>query len=297
MRARIALTAVAAVAALLLTGCVDNAPAADSSQGNDPARTVKPDAAAVELLPSSVAKSGTLIIGTSPNYAPNEFRDKAGKPIGWAIELSAAVAGKLGLEADVTIARFESIIPRIEGGTINLGESSFTDTLAREEKVDFVNYFVAGTQWASATGKSVDPDNACGLKVAVQATTAQETVEIPAKSAACVAAGKAPIEKLAYDTQDAAFNAVAIEQADAVSADSTVTLYGIEKLKGKLQPAGKTFEASPYGFAVKKDSGMAEAVQAAVQSLVDDGTYGKILEDWGVSSGGIDKVTINAAIS
>ena len=298
MRARHALPALTAVAALMLTGCADNSKTDTSgSKTNSSTSVVKKDAAAAALLSAKVAQSGKLVIATSPNYAPNEFKDNAGKPIGWAIEVGDAIAAKLGLKAEYQVARFENIIPGIVGGKIDVGESSFTDTVVREKQVDFVNYYVAGIQWASATGKVVDPNNACGLKVAVQATTYQDTVEVPAKSAACVKAGKPAIKKVSLDTQDAAANAVALGQADAFSADSPVTLYGIVQLKGKLQTAGKTFEAAPYGMAVAKDSGMAKAVQAALQSMVDDGSYGKILDKWGVADGGLKKITINAATS
>jgi polar amino acid transport system substrate-binding protein len=280
----------------MLTGCADNSKTDTSgSKANSSTSVVKKDAAAAALLSAKVAQSGKLVIATSPNYAPNEFKDNAGRPIGWAIEVGDAIAAKLGLKAEYQVARFENIIPGIVGGKIDVGESSFTDTVVREKKVDFVNYYVAGIQWASATGKVVDPNNACGLKVAVQATTYQDTVEVPAKSAACVKAGKPAIQKVSLDTQDAAANAVALGQADAFSADSPVTLYGLVKLKGKLQTAGKTFEAAPYGMAVAKNSGMAKAVQAALQSMVDDGSYGKILNKWGVSDGGLKKITINAA--
>jgi polar amino acid transport system substrate-binding protein len=296
MRARHALPAVAAVAALMLAGCVDNSKAdAGGSAGSPSASAGTKDAVAAALLPDKIAKAGRLVIGTSPNYAPNEFKDDAGKPVGWAIEVGDAIAAKLGLTAEYQVARFENIIPGIVGGKIDIGESSFTDTVEREKQVDFVNYYVAGIQWASAAGKDVDPGNACGLKVAVQATTYQDTVELPAKNKACVAAGKPAIQKVPLDTQDAAANAVALGQAAAFSADSPVTLYAIAQLKGKLQTAGKTFEAAPYGMAVAKDSGMAEAVQAALQSMVDDGSYRKILDKWGVADGGINKITINAA--
>jgi polar amino acid transport system substrate-binding protein len=280
----------------MLSGCADNSqPAAGGSTATSSASEVTKDDAAAALLPDKVSKAGKLVIGTSPNYAPNEFKDDAGKPVGWAIEVGDAIAAKLGLKADYQVARFENIIPGIVGGKIDVGESSFTDTVVREKQVDFVNYYVAGIQWAAAAGKTVDPDNACGLKVAVQATTYQDTVEVPAKSAACVKAGKPAIKKISLDTQDAAANAVALGQADAFSADSPVTLYGISKLKGKLQTAGKTFEAAPYGMAVAKGSGMAKAVQTALQSMVDDGSYGKILDKWGVADGGLKKITINAA--
>jgi polar amino acid transport system substrate-binding protein len=292
MRAKLAVPALAAIAVVLLSGCVDN-----STPGTDTGspRETTVDEAAVALLPEEVASSGTLLVGTDPTYAPNEFKDEAGAPIGWGIELAEAIAAKLGLEPEFQVSKFDNIIPSVTGGKVNIGMSSFTDTVEREEQVDFVNYFTAGIQWASAAGNDIDPDDACGLKVAVQATTYEDTTEVPAKSEACVADGKPAIEKIQFDTQDAATNAVVLGQADAMSADSPVTLYAIAQTGDQLQLAGKTFDVAPYGVAVGKDSGLAEAVQAALQAMVDDGTYGDILDEWGVADGAIDEITINAA--
>ena len=296
MRAQYLLPALAAVTALLLTGCVDNS--TDTTGGATAASSaseIAVDDAAAAMLPAEVADSGTLVIGTDPTYAPNEFKNEAGEPIGWGIEIAEAVAAKLGLEPEFQVAKFDNIIPSVTGGKADIGVSSFTDNVEREKQVDFVNYFVAGIQWASAVGNDVDPDNACGLKVAVQATTYEDTDEVPAKSDACVAAGKPAIDKLKYDTQDQATNAVVLGQADALSADSPVTLYAIAQTEGKLQPAGETFDVAPYGIVVAKDSELTKAVQAALQSMVDDGTYGDILDEWGVADGAIETITINAA--
>jgi polar amino acid transport system substrate-binding protein len=41
------------------------------------------------------------------------------------------------------------------------------------------------------------------------------------------------------------------------------------------------------------DVDIAKAVQAALQKLMDDGTYMKILKHWGVENGAIDKAEIN----
>ncbi len=294
MRIKYSIPVLAVAAALVLSGCVDNsAPAGPAASGS--ATVVTKDAAAVALLPAKIAKAGKLLIGIDPTYAPNEFKDASGTPIGWEVEMMDAVAGKLGVKAEYAVSKFDTIIPSITGGKYDLGLSSFTDNTDREKVVDFVNYYTAGILWASATGKTVDPDNACGLKVAVQATTFQDTDEIPAKSKACTDAGKPAIQALKFDTQDQATNAVALGQADAMSADSPVTLYGVEQLKGKLQVAGKSFEVAPYGLAVNKGDTLSKALQKALQSLVDDGTYKKILDKWGVADGGISKITINAA--
>jgi polar amino acid transport system substrate-binding protein len=294
MRIRYGIPVFAVVAALALSGCVDNsAPAGPAASGGT--STVTKDAAAAALLPDKIAKAGKIIVGMDPTYPPNEKKDANGQPIGWEVELMDAVAGKLGVKAVYAVAKFDNIIPSITGGKYDVGVSSFTDNTAREKVVDFVNYYTAGIQWAAPTGKTVDPDNACGLKVAVQATTFQDTDEVPAKSKACTDAGKPAIQAIKFDTQDQATNAVALGQADAMSADSPVTLYAIAQLKGKLQLAGKSFEVAPYGVAVNKGDKIGKALQAALQSLVDDGTYKKILDKWGVADGGIDKITINAA--
>ncbi|MEC5184017.1 polar amino acid transport system substrate-binding protein [Cryobacterium sp. MP_3.1] len=294
MRARFVLPALAAAAALMLTGCVDNSTPATSGSDASSAPTIEVDDAAAALVPAEVADTGTLVIGTDPTYAPNEFKNEAGEPIGWGVEIASGIAAKLGLEPEFQVAKFDNIIPSVTGGKADIGSSSFTDTVERQQQVDFVNYYTAGIQWASAAGTDVDPNNACGLKVAVQATTFEDTDEVPAKSDACVAAGKPPIDKLKFDTQDAATNAVVLGQADALSADSPVTLYAISQTDGKLQLAGETFDVAPYGMVVAKGSELTVAVQAALQSMVDDGSYQAILDEWGVADGGIDEITINA---
>jgi polar amino acid transport system substrate-binding protein len=296
MRARYALPAMAAVAALMLTGCVNNStPSPGGSSSGSAASAIKKDATAAGMVPDAIAKSGKLVIGTDASYPPNEYKDESGNPIGWGIEISSAIAAKLGLKPNYQISKFDNIIPSITGGKVDIGESSFTDNVEREKQVDFVNYYTAGILWASAAGKTVDPNNACGLKVAVQSTTVEDTDEVPAKNAACLAAGKAPIEVQKYDAQEDATNAVVLGKADALSADSPVTLYAIAQTKGKLQVAGTSFDVAPYGIATKKGSEMTKAVQAALQSMVDDGSYAKILDKWGVTAGGINKITINAA--
>ena len=293
MRTKYGISAIALIAAMALTGCVDN-----SSPRPDPEDNVEVavDEAAVALLPADVKAAGVLVVGIDLNYAPNEFKDDAGDPIGWAVDLGDAMAAKLGLTMDYRPSGFDKIIPSVTGGTFDIGYSSFTDNVEREKSVDFVNYYNAGIQWAQAVGGNVDPANACGLTVSVQRTTYEETDELPAKSAECEAAGNEPIAILAFETQDEATSALALGRADAMSADSPITLYAVSQLKDQIEVAGEAFDVAPYGIAISKDStDLGKALQAALQSLVDDGSYQTILDGWGVASGGIETITINAA--
>jgi polar amino acid transport system substrate-binding protein len=292
---------VAMAGALTLSGCAKNTEGG-SEPGAAPTVTptdlqLKPVQNIADTLPAEIRESGKLVVGVNIPYTPNEFKDPEGKIIGFDVDLMNAVAQTLGLTAEYRESDFAKIIPSIEGGTYNVGMSSFTDTKEREKTVDFVTYFSAGTQWAQRPGEAVDPKNACGKKVAVQATTIQETDELPAKSKACVNAGKPEIQIIKFDGQDAVTNAVVLGQADAMSADSPVTAYAIKQSNGKLESAGALFDSAPYGWPVKKGSPLAQSLLKALQHLIDTGSYKTIATNWGVESGMIDKPVVNGAVS
>lgn len=283
--------------AVLLLGsaaCVTNSeglvPAAPDLQID----TVESIAAA---LPPHIARTGTLQVGTNVPYAPNEFKDEDGTIVGFDVDLMNAIGRVLGVRPVYNQADFDKIIPAVQAGTFDLGMSSFTDTKAREESVDFVTYYTAGIQWAQRVGDHVDPTDACGLRVAVQTTTTEDIDEIPAKSQACVDAGKPPIEKVKYDRQDDAANALILGRVNALSADSPVTAYAVKRSDGRLEPAGPVFDSAPYGWPVAKGSPLAPVLQQAMQHLIDSGAYRKIAEAWGAEAGLITTARINGATS
>ncbi|ANI39891.1 ABC transporter substrate-binding protein [Mycolicibacterium vaccae] len=287
----------AASGALALSGCSSSSD--QSSEEGSPTASApaeKVDAIA-NTVPEAIKSTGTLVIGVNIPYAPNEFKDESGKIVGFDVDLMNAIAGTLGLTPEYREADFAKIIPSIQGGTFNVGMSSFTDSKEREQQVDFVTYFSAGTLWAQPAGGQIDPENACGKKVAVQATTVQDTDELPARSKKCVDEGQPAIEIIPFDSQDAATNAVVLGQADAMSADSPVTLYAIKQTNGKLEQAGETFDSAPYGWPVQKGSPLAQSLLQALEHLIETGKYKEIAANWGLEEGMIDKPVINGAVS
>lgn len=283
----------ASTLALALTGCVTNTEGAGHKSADTSSVQVSKKAQA--LVPKEIADKGVLVAGTDASYPPNEFKNSNGEITGWGVDLTEAIAAKLGLKVKWQEEGFDSIIPKITGGQINIGASSFTDNEEREKTVDFVNYYEAGVLWASPKGEKVDPNDACGLKVAVQDGTFEHTDELPAKRDECKAAGKPELKILPFEGQAEATNAVVLGQADAFSADSPVTLDALKVHGDKLEAAGEAFDVAPYGFTLKKDDELTKAVQIALQELIDDGTYMKILETAGVQAGAVKKATINAA--
>jgi polar amino acid transport system substrate-binding protein len=299
MRKTPRIAAALVVATLALAGCGSNSldNGGSGKKGGDVKTSVDKEAAA--LVPQAIKDKGTLTIGTDASYAPSEFFAGDGKTIeGFDIDLFKAVAQKLGLKVEFQNAKFDSIITGVQGKKYDMGISSFTVNADRMKQVNMVSYFNAGTQWASAAGnpKNVDPAKPCGITVAVQKATVQQEEDLPPKQKACQQAGK-PLKVLVYEAQDQATAAVVSGKADAMLADSPVVAYAVKQSDGKLEATGDIYDAAPYGYVVPKDqTGLADAVVAALKSLDASGDYKKVLTNWGVDQGAISDFTVNPAV-
>jgi polar amino acid transport system substrate-binding protein len=291
-----------AAMALVLTACGDNSTGSSSgSSASSSAKlpSVSADKALASKVPAAVSKDGVIKVGSDTTYAPSEFLDKDGETIiGFDVDLFTLVAKKLGLKAQFETAPFDSIIAGVGSGKYEAGVSSFTINPERLQQANMISYYSAGTQWSTKKGnpKKVDPENACGLKIAVQKATVQVD-DITARSEKCTAAGKPEITIDQYDAQSDATAAVVSGKDDAGLADSPVMAYAVDQTKGQLQLLGDVYDAAPYGYVVAKDqTEFAQAIADAVKSLIADGSYKKVLEKWNVQAGAIDDPTVNPAV-
>ncbi|RCK71024.1 ABC transporter substrate-binding protein [Desertihabitans brevis] len=293
---RIALSALS-VLALTLAGCGSNSlspetgGASPDGGSSAPETTVNEELAAA--LPQSVADSGVIRVGTDASYAPNEFLDADGETvIGMDVDLFDQVAAKFGVRAEYQPSAFDTIITGVQGGKYDIGVSSFTINEERTSQVTMVSYFEAGTQWATAAGnpEGVDPENPCGLVVAVQTGTVQQEEDLPAKQEAC---GDNPMEILSFDGQDQATNALAGGRADAMLADSPVVAYAVQQTGDQLETVGEVYDSAPYGYVVpNEEREFAEAIAQALTELQAEGGYTAALEAWNVQDGAVDTVTV-----
>jgi polar amino acid transport system substrate-binding protein len=281
----------AAALALTVAGC-GNSSSNGSSTGAAPSASV--DAALAAKVPAAIKSAGKITIGTDSTYAPSEFLDTDGKTvIGFDVDLFNAVAQKLGLKTDWQSAKFDDIIPGVSSGKYQIGVSSFTIRADREKQVSMVSYFSAGTQWAQKAGGSLSPDSACGKKVAVQTSTVQVD-DVTARSKKCTDAGQPAITIDQYQAQSDATNAVISGKDDAMLADSPVCAYAVKQTNGQLALDGSIYGSAPYGYVLPKaQADFGSAIASAVQELITDGTYKKILAKWGVDAGSIATPAVN----
>jgi polar amino acid transport system substrate-binding protein len=251
-------------------------------------------------VPASYKQKGTLTVAADATYAPMEFIASDGKTVvGVDVDLANAIAAAMGLKAKVVNATFDTIIPGIQAKKYDLGMSSFTDTKARQKVLDFVTYFTAGTSfYVKAQGGPAIKSLAdlCGHTVAVERGTTQQD-DATAQDAKCKKAGKPGVTVSVYPDQNGANLALSSGRAQVGMADSPVAAYIVKQSNGQFKLSGQPYATAPYGIAVPKNSGLAKPVLAAVQALMQNGTYRTILAKWGILSGAITNPKINGAIS
>jgi polar amino acid transport system substrate-binding protein len=286
--------AAAAVLAVVLAGCGAGGDGSGGSAAAPTSATIpapaKDDALAA-LVPASVSSDGKIVFGTDASYAPNEFTAPDGTTIiGMDVDLGTAIAEKLGLKAEFQNSQFSGIIPGIQGKKYELGMSSFSVSDERVATVDMVSYFTAGTSLAVAKGNPegiTGADALCGKAVGVQSGTTQAD-DIAKRTAACTAAGKPAIAVTELQAQSDVTLALSSKRIVAMLADSPVVAYAVSTTEGALEIVGQPYDTAPYGIVLAKKQGdFAKGVQGAVQALITDGTYKKILDKWSVGVGAI----------
>lgn len=253
------------------------------------------------LLPDSVKADGKLTIGASTDYAPAEFLDPAGNAVGYDVDLAKALGKVLGLEVEVTTAQFDSIIPAV-GTKYDLGISSFTITKERQESATLISYINVGSQFNVPKGNPKQLDvsssvNLCGLTIGVQTGTAQEET-LNDYSQGCQSTGHKPIQVKSYAAHSDAATALAGGALDATFSDSTVAGYAQLQTGGQVETAGEVVDSAPQGVVVSADdTATAEAVQKALQYLMDEGMWLEILTTWGIDeSQALNSAEINPVV-
>jgi polar amino acid transport system substrate-binding protein len=91
-------------------------------------------------------------------------------------------------------------------------------------------------------------------------------------------------------------SAVVSGRADAFTGDSPIVAYQGKIENGQIQLAGQTTDKAPYGIAFKKGSPLAPIFLKAVNTLMQNGTYAKIIAAWGLQDGAITTSKLNDAV-
>ncbi|SDB88276.1 amino acid ABC transporter substrate-binding protein, PAAT family [Raineyella antarctica] len=288
------------VAALALAAGLAACGGSDKGATSSPAPTTVNTAAPLYAqLPQAVKDKGSVQVGSDIAYAPMEYYDTDGSTVvGFDKELGDLLGTKLGVPLVFNNATFDGLITQLDSNRFDAAISSMSDTKERQQKVDFVDYYMSGSIMFVKAGNPehlATVDDLCGRTISLQRGTVQEEFVTGTLGPRCVKAGKKAPTVMAFDRESEAM--LQIEQGRAVAGiqEYPVAVYNTRQSNGKFQTVGEQVIAGPLGIAVsKQDTQLRDALQKALQQSIDDGSYQKLIDKYQTPQSAVKEATINA---
>jgi polar amino acid transport system substrate-binding protein len=272
----------------------------NTSPDHDRVTTGKVDSIAARV-PKEIRERGTLeIVYSSTSAAPLNFHATDNKTlIGVETDISRLVADVLGLKPEVNTVSWENIFVGLDSAKYDVGFSNITVTEERKEKYDFATYREdnLGFEAKKGSGLKVDgPEDVAGRTVAVGSGTNQEKLLIE-WSEENEKAGRKPVDIKYYQNDSDTYLALQSGRIDLYLGPHPTAAYhaatsGKTEVVGTYSGAGATLQGL-IAATTKKDSGLVKPLAAALNEVIDNGTYAQVLKRWGLSDEAVPRSEIN----
>ena len=302
-RNKILMTAgtLALVGLLPLTGCTSNSsPDAPAAEDGGQATWIEADSALSGLLVDA-GYTKPLIIATDVTigYPWAAVHETTGVPDGLDMDLSYALGQVLGAEVTIENTSFDSLIPGLAADRYDFSVSVMIDSKVRQQQVDFVDFVMDASGFIVPIESDLDNltlDDACGRTLGVVRSSVEE-MYLTERSASCVTEGLSPVDLQVFQQLGEGVLAVTAGRIEALCGDKLQNAYLEALPNAKVKQSGGSIGETPVGMAIGKGSALVPILQKALQALIDDGAYLKILDKWGVADAALESATVNGGIS
>ncbi|WP_329139806.1 transporter substrate-binding domain-containing protein [Streptomyces sp. NBC_01476] len=267
-----------------------------------------PEVAAIRAeLPPAVVKEGTLTIGLGllPSGSPPlGFVGSDQKTLtGSEPDLGRLVAAVFGLKPVLNNATWDNLFVGIDSGKNQLGFSNITDTEQRKTKYDFACYRQDNLGFEVSKSSTWNFDGTAaslaGKTVAVGAGTNQEKI-LQAWQATLKGEGKKLTIKY-FPDNNSTYLALNSGKIDAYFTPNPAVAYHVRLTEktpnatrsgGKYSGAGATLQGLICAT-TKKDDGLVKPTADAINYLIKNGDYAKLLAAWNLSDEAVATSQVN----
>lgn len=235
-----------------------------------------------------IKETNTVTMGIREASIPFSYYDEKRQPVGYAIDLCLKVVENLkktlkapDLHVKYLPVNAQTRIPLMTNGTVNFECGSTTNTIGRQQQVDFSSvYFTTGTRvLARKAGKFKEIEDFEGKTIGLSTGSTNERVV-----KALIDSGKLKNVRI-LNLKDHAEAMVAVEtdRADGYASDDIV-LFGMiskSRMKDELEVVGRNLSYEPYGIMLPRDdSAFRLVVNATLADLFRSGEVNQMYAKW-----------------
>ena len=242
-----------------------------------------------KLVPDDIRERGKLIVVMSANSPPAEQLDKDGNIEGYDPDFSLAMASLLGLERQIEVVSFETIITGLAAKRYDIAMSNMGIRQARMDQIDMLSYvqvafgFIA-LESSTLVVTSTDEFNLpelCGHSVAAVAGSGEETI-LTDQGDKCKAAGQAGVDLQVYKDTPSMVQAIQSGRVEMAMENFNTASILAETPASKMKVISPPIPSHLTGIGFTKDSPLIPAIQGAMRELMSNGQYDAILQKWEV---------------
>jgi two-component system sensor histidine kinase EvgS len=222
-------------------------------------------------------KKRTIIIGGDSNYPPYEFIDSKGKPAGYNVELSQAIADALGLVVEFKLGPWSEILQELKNNNIDIIHGMFY-SVERNREFDFSPAHTSIGHVIITNDKTVDYSNLDlstlrGKKIVVMKGDISHDTAVQAGY---------QNQLIFTKTQEAAVKLIAKNQYQYAIVARTPALYWINKYGYKnVFVSRKSILTPDYCYASQKNNvELLNSFTEGLKVLKNNGKYHKIYSKW-----------------
>ncbi|MCX8061089.1 MAG: transporter substrate-binding domain-containing protein [Anaerolineales bacterium] len=220
-----------------------------------------------------------ITVAVENAYPPFNMIDQAtGEGVGWDYDAVREICKRINCVPEFKQAAWDGIFPAMQAGEYDMLADGVTITAERDEIVDFsIPYVTVGQVLLVRSDETASVDEIKADSNRIIGTQLGTTNEIVAKE-------HFPAERVkSFEDFGAAVLALLSKDIDGVVIDNVSALGFIKENEGKLKIAGQLTSDEQLGFVFPPGSDLREAVNAALQSMIEDGTLEVINKKWGLT--------------
>jgi ABC-type amino acid transport substrate-binding protein len=299
---RIALPVSLALLTGVLAACGSSSSGASSDSATTTAAAGSADATLAAELPDSIKSSKQISFGALWETPPviSVTTTNTSTPVGVAPDLAAALAPVLGVSVKWQNMQWPAQLPGVQSGAVNALFGQVSATADRETSVvDLIPFYRSSMALLMTPAKAngvTGLASMCGKKIGVPVGSIQSDTVKAVSKASCTgndiklaeySGATAAISAVRAGTVDAWMDSTTSQKAVVAKAGSTFT--DVEIPDSEFAPQYTTIAVS------KTEPGLTKALLGAMQKIVADGSYAKIMEKYDLKDAEItsDELVVN----